>query len=162
MYIYDVVIICVIILSNKCVLKYYCVGGFIQIMYIYSMFAETCLIMHIFTIIFFNFDCHVQKYTIILFIIVDRFVKLYGRMYHVKMIHQITTVLDRCRFWCRANLGSIPSPVGNLGVPPQPREKTKLYLVLSPKTPKNHSEPRIFQFYCNFKLYFCDSKLSLG
>ena len=61
-----------------------------------------------------------------------------------------------------------------LGVPPPPpsaqkweypptlTKKMRLYLVLSLKSPENHYKNQYFEFYCIFKLYICDSKLSFS
>ena len=69
-----------------------------------------------------------------------------------------TTVKTLFHFWFHGDFGSTPTLGPKVGVPPHPHEKMRLYLVLSLKTPKNHQKTSIFEFYCNFKLYICDSK----
>ena len=53
--------------------------------------------------------------------------------------------------------------MGHNVVGPQNYRKIWLYIVLRPKVPENHQKCifAIFEFYNSFKLYFCDSMLSV-
>ena len=74
-----------------------------------------------------------------------------------------TTVLDRSRFWNRASKWEYPLASSEIWeYPPASRKKCDYIQCLAPKRRKITIKTSIFEFYCNFKLYFCDPKLSLG
>ena len=67
-------------------------------------------------------------------------------------ISSTTTVLDSCRFSCRASKWEYPPPASSeiWEYPPSLAKKMRLYLVLSPKTPENHHKNKYFWVLLQF------------